>query len=86
MRSYDTRRGGIFSILEILIVVAIIAFLFIKFGKLYLGSPVTDKGVNEQLQQQGIDTSTSKAMIDSTRSKLDDINKQAVQRQGGVRK
>lgn len=74
-------KGSIFTILEILIVLAIIAFLFTKFGKIYFGSPVSDAGVNAQLQEQGIDTTNARSMIDSTRSKVEAINQQAIRHQ-----
>ena len=74
-------KGGIFTILEILIVLAIIAFLFTKFSKIYLGSPVANSSVKAQLQEQGIDTSNAKSMIDSTKSKVEAINQQTIRHQ-----
>jgi hypothetical protein len=78
---HDTHRGGIFMILEILIVLAIVAFIFMKIGRIYFGSPVADEEVNAQLTAQGIDTSNAKSVIDSTKSKVQAINQQAIEHQ-----
>jgi type II secretory pathway pseudopilin PulG len=74
-------KGGIFTILEILIVLVIISFLFTKFSKIYFGSPVANKEINRQLQEQGIDTSNARAVIDSTKSKVEAINQEAIKHQ-----
>ena len=74
-------RGSMFTLIEIIIVTAIIAFLAAKLLKTNFLSPATNKTLKEQYQGQGIDTSTPKTIVDSTRKKIDEINQQAAKRQ-----
>lgn len=67
-------RGGIFSLLWLMLTAALILFLYSKFINVYFkNSPRGGLGA-EVLSGQGIDTSSYKAVINSTKKKVEDIN------------
>ena len=69
-------EGTIFTILEILIVLAIVLFLCYKL----LRSPSLDKDTQKSLSEQGIDTTSQKTILDSTKKKLQGIDQQLMNR------
>jgi hypothetical protein len=62
-----------FMFIEILLVMAIIMFIAFKVFKLYFKQPSLDRESQKVISEQGINTSTYKSVIDSTRNKLQDI-------------
>jgi type II secretory pathway pseudopilin PulG len=65
-----------FAFLEILLVAVVIIVLCYLALKSYLKNPSMDKTTQEVLSQQGIDTSSQKAVLDSARERIKDLNKQ----------
>lgn len=67
-----------FALLEILLVAIVIFFLSYLGLKTYFKNPSfsMDNSTQEALTQQGIDTRSHQAVLDSTREKIKDINKQ----------
>lgn len=70
----DTRKAFVF--LEILLVLIVISFLVYIALKTYFKKPTMDKETEKILTEQGIDTSNQKAILDSARDKVREINKQ----------
>ena len=62
-----------FMFLEILLVLAIIMFIAFKVFKLYFKNPPIDKETQRVITEQGINTTTYKSIINSTKDKLEDI-------------
>ena len=62
-----------FMFLEILLVLAIIMFIAFKVFKLYFKNPPLDKETQRVITEQGINTTTYKSIINSTKDKLEDI-------------
>ena len=70
----DTKKAFVF--LEILLVLIVISFLVYIALKTYFKKPTMDKETEKILTEQGIDTSNQKAILDSARDKVREINKQ----------
>ncbi len=64
-----------FMFIELLLVLAITMFIAFKVFKLYFKSPSLNKETQRVTAEQGIDTTSYKSTIDSTRDKLEDIQK-----------
>ena len=62
-----------FMFLELLLVLAIIAFIVFKGFKLYFKNPFFDKEAKKIIVESGIDTTSYKSTIESTRDKVEDI-------------
>jgi prepilin-type N-terminal cleavage/methylation domain-containing protein len=62
-----------FGFIEILLVMAIIAFIAYKVFNVYFKKSFLDKETQKFISEQGIDTTSYKSTIDSTRDKLKDI-------------
>jgi flagellar biogenesis protein FliO len=65
-----------FMFIELLLVLAIIMFIAFKVFKLYFKKSSLDKETQRAISEQGIDTTSSRSIIDSTRRKLRDIQDQ----------
>jgi len=76
------RNGIILTILELLVVLLIIAFILYKAMQGYSKNRVSDKGTQNFLSEQGIATAGPKEILDSTKKKIQDINSKAAERQG----
>jgi shikimate kinase len=76
LRSKKRKTG--FMFIELLLVLAIIMFLAFKVLKLYFKGPSLNKETQGVISEQGIDTTSSKSIIDSTRNKLEDIQNQHI--------
>ncbi len=70
------RKGSLFTILELLLVMALVSFLASKMFKLYFKGASATSASGVSLSAEGIDTSNAKTIVDSTKKKLDDINTQ----------
>jgi len=62
-----------FMFIELLLVLAITMFIAFKVFKLYFKNPSLNKETQRVISEQGIDTTSYKSTIDSTRDKLEDI-------------
>lgn len=62
-----------FMLIELLVVLAIIMFIVFKVLNLYFMKPSLNKETQKVISEQGIDTVSSKSLIDSTRNKLRNI-------------
>jgi len=66
-----------FGFIGILLVLAIICFLFYKVMNLYFKkTPTINKETQKTLSEQGINTANYKSIVDSTREKVQDIQAQ----------
>lgn len=74
-------KGSVLGLVGLLFTVAIILFLAYKMLDRNFKKPIADKEVEKTAIEQGIDTSSSQALLDSTRQKLKDINQQYTDRE-----
>ena len=70
---------GFFTLLGLLIVVAIICVLNYKSFSVYFNPHPIDEATNRALTREGIDTSSYRSIKDTTRKKIDDITRQRTQ-------
>ena len=69
-----------FGFIGIILAVAIVCFMVFLALKAYVHNPVVDEPTQKALSEQGIDVSSQQAVLDSTREKIGDINKQILDR------
>ena len=69
-----------FMFIELLLVLAIIMFIAFKVFKLYFKNPSVDKETQGVMSEQGIDTTSSRSIIDSTKKRLQDIQGQRTEK------
>ena len=69
MRKFKTG----FMFIELLLVIAIIMFIAFKVFNVYFKKPVLNKETEKVISEQGIDTTSYKSTINSTRDKIEDI-------------
>ncbi len=62
--------------LELILVLVIILLLFKQALNSYFKKPYFDKKTEQALSEQGIDTTNYKAILDSTKEKIKNIDKQ----------
>lgn len=62
-----------FAFIELLVVLAIIAFIAVKVLNNYYKKPLVDKETRKVVSEQGIDTSNPNAIVDSVKKKLQNI-------------
>jgi hypothetical protein len=62
-----------FMFLELILAVAAVMFLAFAVFKLYFKQPYINKETQKVISEQDIDTTSYKTTIDSTRSKIEDI-------------
>ena len=74
-------EGGFLALLEILLVVMIIFFLCQVAVKTYFKKPTVDKKTEKYISKQDIDSSSHQAILDSTRKKVKDLEKQLFERE-----
>jgi len=75
-----------FMFIELLLVLAIIMFIAFKVFNLYFKKPSFNKETQKVISEQGIDTTSSKSIIDSTKKKLQDIQGQHMEELGNIAK
>lgn len=63
-----------FALLELLLVLAIIAFIIFKVMNYYYKKPPIDKETQKVVSEQGIDTSNPVSIVESVKKKLQHIN------------
>lgn len=59
-----------FGLIEIVLALAIILFLYYVMTKLHLEKPQIDKDTKKAVSEQGIDTTNYKSLMDSVKKKL----------------
>jgi type II secretory pathway pseudopilin PulG len=64
---------GFLGLLELLAVLAIIGILAYFMLKRFTAGPVMDKNTQQTMSEQGIDTTTYRSVVDTTRSTLNDM-------------
>ncbi len=70
-----------FALLEILLIaIVIVAFSYFTI-KSYVKGPPVDESTQKALSEQGIDASSQQAVLESTRSRVNDLNKQILDRE-----
>lgn len=74
MHNVKIKKG--FALIEITISLVIIAILYYIVANTYFKKTKMDKETERALSEHGIDTSSSKAFIESTKNKVEEINKQ----------
>lgn len=74
-------RGSLFTLLELLLVLAIIVFLSRLLLKAYFGRQGLDKKTQESLSAEGIDTGSYKTILDSAKKKAQESNQKLIERQ-----
>ena len=62
-----------FMFLELLLVLVIVMFITFKVFKLYFKQPFLNKETQRVMLEQGIDSSSYKSTINSTKNKVEDI-------------
>lgn len=62
-----------FMFIELLLILAIIVFIVFKVYKLYFKNPSLNLETQRVIAESGIDTTSYKSTIDSTRAKVEDI-------------
>lgn len=70
--SFQKEEG--FALLELIIVLVVIMILMYTVTKSSFLKPSIDKKAKGEFSREGIDTSSYKGILDSTRSKVDAIN------------
>lgn len=75
-----SNKRGFISLIELLLAAVIILFIGYIMLNLYTKGSYIDKKTKKVLEEGGIDTSGYKGILDSTKRKIEDINKQTVNR------
>ena len=70
------RTGHGFALIELLVALAIIAFIITKMMNYYYKKPVMDKDTQKIISGQGIDASSPVSIVDSVKKKLQNIKKE----------
>jgi hypothetical protein len=69
-------KGQFFTLLELLLALAIIWFLASKVLTVYFKKPIADKQSSKFISEQGIDTTSSKTILATTKHRLQVIDQQ----------
>lgn len=64
-----------FALLELLLVISIVLFIFFKIFNLYLKKTSIDAETEKSLSDAGSDTRNYKTVLDSTKEKVGQINR-----------
>ena len=71
---------GFVSLLGLILSIAIICILFYISLKVYFKKLLPEGEIKKSLEGQGIDTSSYPAVLDSSKKKIEDINRQIHER------
>ena len=69
-----------FMLLEMIFALIIILFLCYIVLKFYITKPIINNKTQNILSKEGVDSSSPRAIIDSTRGKIEEINKKTLDR------
>ncbi|MFH1655715.1 MAG: hypothetical protein ABH954_03800 [Candidatus Omnitrophota bacterium] len=81
MKSYSEDKKAFFMYISLIFAVAIILILFFYLFNTYYKGPSLDEPTQKSLSSQGIDASSYQSVVDSTREKVKDIEKQLLERE-----
>lgn len=73
------KKGGIFTLLELLVVTAIVCFLAYKAFTSYFGGTSLDKETKKSLTEQAIDTTGPIKILDSTKDIIKKSDKRTLE-------
>ncbi len=73
-------QSGFLSLLGLLLTLAIIFILIIISFNVYFKFSAPSESFSKITSEQGLDTSNYKSILDSSRKKVEDINKQMLER------
>ena len=73
-------RGGFVFLLGLILTLAIILILSYLVFKVYFRMPESEEEIKQSLSGSGIDSSSYKSIVDSSRKKVKEINKQYLDR------
>ncbi len=76
MTPFSADRRGFFSLIGILLALALACAMYFFILKMYVQKPVVDRATAGSIKESGIDTSGYSAILNSTKSRLRDIEKQ----------
>lgn len=71
--------------IELLLVLAIIMFIAFKVFNLYFKAPSLNKETQRVISTQGIDTTNSQSIVESTKKKLQDIQNQRMDEMDNIK-
>jgi type II secretory pathway pseudopilin PulG len=74
MKKYQKRAG--FTLIEIILTLGVILFVAFILLNLNFSRPTLDEETKKAVSEQGINTTNYKTLMDSARSKIQDIQKQ----------
>jgi len=80
VRGTLNRETG-FSLIGMLLALIIIAILYLIAIKVYFKGPVIDEETKEFLTEQGIESDDYRGVVESTRHKMDKVNKEIERRE-----
>ena len=79
MRFRIKEEKGFLMYIGLIFAVAIILFLAYYLFNTYYKKPSFEESIQESLSTQGIDSSNYRSVVDSTRKKVDDIERQMLE-------
>jgi competence protein ComGC len=79
-------NSGFLGLLELLAVLAIIGIMVYFMLKRFTAAPVMDKDTRQAISEQGIDTTTYRSVVDTTRSTLKDMTEKQQQQLNQITK
>jgi len=68
------KTGDGFAFMELLVVLAIAAFIILAVLRAYYKKPSADKGTQKFMAEQGIDTTHHRSILDSVKKTLHNVN------------
>jgi type IV secretory pathway TrbF-like protein len=80
MSRYPKNNQGFVSLIGMLLTLIIICFLVYTMLNIYFKPGVVEKTAGKNMQASGIDTSSYKSIVDSTKDKVKEINQRSQER------
>ena len=74
-------RGGFITLLGLLLTIVIISIIWYMLFNVYFKKSVLDKETEEFFSEEGLDNSSHKAILDSTRKAVQDYNESVLRRE-----
>ena len=73
-----TRSFGLIELLVSLVIISVLSYISLRA---YFKKPLMDASTERVLSEHGIDSSSSQALIQSTKNKVEEINKKQAESQ-----